>query len=132
MIKKNWLKVVTLILMIVIVICSAKLSFAVTSIPTTGGNNTPTNRATNNVPSGSSSNNALGANTPSNGSANGSLNMQQPPVSNNNSVQGNKPTTTNGTIPETGAESVLPLIIMGSLATVSAVYTYSKVKRYNF
>ena len=111
--KVNKYKILTVILLSIVVICSARLSFAatinnsnttnsLTSIQTTNGS------ATNNVV------NNLVNNTP--------VNTPAPSPS---------PVPNNTALPETGAESTTALIVLIVVASISAIYTYSKVKEYN-
>ena len=111
--KVNKYKILTVILLSIVVICSARLSFAatinnsnttnsLTSIQTTNGS------ATNNVV------NNIANNTP--------VNVPSPSPS---------PVPNNTALPETGAESTTALIVLIVVASISAIYTYSKVKEYN-
>ncbi|MCI8290881.1 MAG: hypothetical protein HFJ25_01290 [Clostridia bacterium] len=110
----NKLKVLTLILMVISVIFFAKTSFAatsITSISTSSGN--ASNNVVNNIP------NNVVENTPK-----------------NNAIVNNAPTANNynnvvSNIPETGAKSSTVLMFLIGLTSVSAVYTYIKVKKYN-
>lgn len=117
------LKVLTLIVMIVLIICSARVTFAATQIQqiqTTNGS--------------SANNNINGISTPGAGTNNNiarpTNNVVTPPA--NNVVPNNVPnTTTNTTIPQTGAESTTMLFVLIGFATISTIYTYLKIKKYN-
>ncbi len=106
----NKLKLITIGLMILLVICYAKTSFAaatqITSISTSSGNSA--NNVVNNLPNG--------VNTVVNEPTNNSYN-------NYNNVVNN--------IPDTGAESYTAIMILIVLTSISTVYTYIKVKKYN-
>lgn len=111
--RVNKLKVLTVILMAILVACSAKMSLAATAITSISGstgnaadNNTVNNIATNNVVENNTVNNVV-ANT------------------SNNTV------VTNTSLPDTGAKSTIGLIVLIGLTSVSAVYTYRKIKKYN-
>ena len=95
--------------MITVVIGIAKSSFAATQTITAIENSTGngTNNTVNNISSNEPVNNT--------------------PV--NNLPVNNTPTNTN--IPNTGASSNMGLIVLITLATVSAGYTYMKVRKYN-
>lgn len=117
------LKVLTLIVMIVLIICSARVTFAATQIQqisTTNG-------------SSANNNNVNGISTPGAGTNNitrPTNNVVTPPA--NNVVPNNVPNTTvNTTIPETGAESTTMLFVLIGFATISTIYTYLKIKKYN-
>lgn len=113
--KVNKYKILTVILLSIVVICSARLSFAatinnsnttnsLTSIQTTNGS--ATNNPVNNIPNNTPVNTPAPSPSPS-------------PVPNNTAL------------PETGAESTTALIVLIVVASISAIYTYSKVKEYN-
>lgn len=109
----NKLKVLTLVLMIISIVFFAKTSFAatsITSISTSSGNasNNVVNNIPNNVVENTPQNNAIVNNTPAN---------------NYNNVVSN--------IPETGAKSSTVLMFLIGLTSISAAYTYIKVKKYN-
>lgn len=109
----NKLKVLTLVLMIISVIFFAKTSFAatsITSISTSSGN--ASNNVVNNIP------NNVVENTPQNNTV-----VNNTPANNYNNVVSN--------IPETGAKSSVVLMFLIGLTSISAVYTYIKVKKYN-
>lgn len=113
--KINKLKLLTLGLMVVLVMCYAKTSFAaatqITSISSSSGNSA--NNIVNNLPT----NVINGAeNKPEN-------NVVNLPQNNYNNVVEK--------IPDTGAQSYTVLIILIGLTSISAVYTYIKVKKYN-
>lgn len=111
--KINKLKVLTLGLMVALVICFARTSLAatsITSISTSSGNSA--NNVVNNLPNGVN----VVRNEPDN-------NIVNVPQNNYNNVVQN--------IPDTGAESYTVLIILAVLTSISAVYTYIKVKKYN-
>ena len=102
--RVNKLKVLTVILMAILVACSAKMSLAATAITSISGstgnaadNNTVNNIATNNVVANTSNNTVV----------------------------------TNTSLPDTGAKSTIGLIVLIGLTSVSAVYTYRKIKKYN-
>lgn len=125
---KNKLKVLTLILMIALIICSAGMAFAatpITSISTSSGNSA-TNNAANNISNTGTNNNASG-NTSSN-----TPNYNNVPSNNSaKNIYTNNASTTNTAIPETGAKPRTLLIVLIILTLVSSIYTYAKVKRYN-
>lgn len=117
------LKVLTLIVMIVLIICSARVTFAATQIQqiqTTNG-------------SSANNNNVNGISTPGAGTNNitrPTNNTFTPPA--NNATPNNVPnTTTNTTIPQTGAESTTMLFVLIGFAIISTIYTYLKIKKYN-
>lgn len=131
---KKKLKVLTLILMIALIICSAKMAFAatpITSISTSSGNSATNNTANNNMSSYGATNNA--------GSSGTSVNMNNPTYNNvasntntaTNLYSNNTSAVTNTTMPETGAKPKTVLIGLIVLALISSVYTYAKVKKYN-
>ena len=107
--KEKVLKILTVVLMIALVIGVAKSSFAATQTITAIENSTGngTNNTVNNISSNEPANNT--------------------PV--NNLPVNNAPTNT--AIPDTGASSNLGLIVLITFASVSAVYTYMKVRKYN-
>ena len=105
--RESILKLLTVVIMAALVIGIAKSSFAVstiTAIENSSGNGT--NNTLNNI-----STNEPVNNTPAN-----------VPV---NNVPVNQP------IPDTGAKSSTGLIVLIALTSVSAVYTYIKVREYN-
>ncbi len=114
--RTNKLKILTVILMAIIVICTARMTFAaqITTIPgssgNSAGNNTVNNLSSNNTPE----NNVVPNNT---------LN-----TTNYNNVVNN---TQNTTLPKTGAELSVGLVGLISFVSISAIYTYIKVKKYN-
>mgnify|MGYP001066843513 CR=1 FL=1 len=105
--KISKLKVVTVILMIMLIVCSAKINFAaqITNIGNSTGN-TSNNTPVNNVPT----NNAV----------------------NNTPVVNNIPAPVNNTpLPATGSESSTGIIVLIALTSISAIYTYTKIRKYN-
>ena len=99
--KINKLKVLTLIAMIMLVVFSAKYSFAQTI--TTIGNST-----------GNTSNNT-------------NLNNVQ-----TNNVVNNTPAPVNNTVlPDAGTKSSTGILVLITLTSISAIYTYTKVRKYN-
>ena len=92
--KINKLKVLTLIAMIMLVVFSAKYSFAQTI--TTIGNST-----------GNTSNNT-----------------------NLNNVQTNN-VVNNTVLPDAGTKSSTGILVLITLTSISAIYTYTKVRKYN-
>ena len=112
--KVNKYKILTVILLAIVVICSARLSFAVSI--NNGGNNIPTITTTN----GSAANNTV-PNIANNLTVNEPVNTPAPTPA----------PVTNTVLPETGAESQIGLVVLIVVASISAIYTYSKVKEYN-
>lgn len=111
--KESILKLFTVVIMIAIIIGIAKSSLAVstiTAIENSSGNGT--NNVVNNIP----------ANQPVNNTPLNNIPINNTPV---NNVPVNK------TIPEAGAKSSTGLIVLITLASVSAIYTYIKVRKYN-
>ncbi len=104
--KISKLKIVTVFLMAMLIIFSAKSSFAqpITTIGNSTGNST-NNTPVNNIAQNNVTNNVVNTVAPE-------------PV--NNTV-----------LPDTGASSSTGIIILMVLTSVSAVYTYIKVKEYN-
>ena len=101
--KSSVLKLMTVVVMIALILGTAKMSFAATQIQpiensggNSAGNNTlnSVNNTTNNV------------------------------ANNTNKVE-------NTTLPEAGKESSLGIVVLIALTSISAIYTYIKVKEYN-
>jgi LPXTG-motif cell wall-anchored protein len=119
--KVNKLKVLTVILMGVLIVCSAKMSFAATAISTisSSSGNSTNNAAVNNI---SNENNTVQneSNTVTN---------EDNAVTTNNIVTNN--VVNNTTLPDTGAKSSTAIIFLIVLTSISAIYTYKKVKEYN-
>ncbi len=116
------LKVLTLIVMVVLIICSARTTFAAAQITPIGTSN------------GSSANNTNmnGISTP--GANNNNVTQPGNNALNvpNVTVPNNVPNTVvNTTIPETGAESTTMLFVLIGFASISTIYTYLKIKKYN-
>ena len=107
--KSSVLKLMTVVVMIALILGTAKMSFAATQIQpieNSGGN--------------SAGNNTLNSvNNTTNNVANNTI-----PVNNTNKVE-------NTTLPEAGKESSLGIVVLISLTSISAIYTYIKVKEYN-
>ena len=107
--KSSVLKLMTVVVMIVLILGTAKMSFAATQIQpieNSGGN--------------SAGNNTLNTvNNTTNNVANNTI-----PVNNTNKVE-------NTTLPEAGKESSLGIVVLIALTSISAIYTYIKVKEYN-
>ena len=112
--KVNKYKILTVILLSIVVICSARLSFA-TSI--NNGNNGGNNLTPVSISNGSAANNTV---------SNIANNTPAPSPSPSPS-----PVPNNTALPQTGAESTSGLIVLIVVASISAIYTYSKVKEYN-
>ncbi len=104
--KTSILKLITIIAVVGLILGFSKVNFAVTSIETSGGNKT--NNVINSV--NNTSNNVTNNTTP---------------LNTNNTI------TNNTVLPDTGAKSSLGIIVLIALTSVSAVYTYVKVKEYN-
>ncbi len=108
----NKLKILTVILMGILILCSARMTFAaqainnISTIPSTDQNISGNNATLNNI-SNNTSNNSLITNN----------------VTNNASR--------NETLPKTGAELSVGLVGLISFVSISAIYTYIKVKKYN-
>lgn len=109
--KTNILKLITIIAVVGLILGFSKVNFAVTSIETSGGNKT--NNVINSV------------NNTSNNVTNNTENNTTTPLNTNNTI------TNNTVLPDTGAKSSLGIIVLIALTSVSAVYTYVKVKEYN-
>ncbi len=107
--KSSVLKLMTVVVMIALILGTAKMSFAATQIQpieNSGGN--------------SAGNNTLNTvNNTTNNVANNTI-----PVNNTNKVE-------NTTLPEAGKESSLGIVVLIALTSISAIYTYIKVKEYN-
>ena len=107
--KSSVLKLMTVVVMIALILGTAKMSFAATQIQpieNSGGN--------------SAGNNTLNSvNNTTNNVANNTI-----PVNNTNKVE-------NTTLPEAGKESSLGIVVLIALTSISAIYTYIKVKKYN-
>ena len=108
--RESILKLLTVVLMVALIVGIAKSSLAVAAI-TSIENSTvnETNNTLNNVSTNEPENNVTANNTI--------------PVNNNVAV--------NETIPDTGAKSSVGIIVLIVVASVSALYTYTKVKKYN-
>lgn len=120
------LKVLTLVLMIVLILCFARNTFAAAQITTINQNsaNPSISTSTGNAPSNNNLNNI-----PTNNQA---KNNVVQPTNNGLEAPRNLPNTvTNTSIPETGAKSSTMLIGLIIFALVSTVYTYLKIKKYN-
>lgn len=109
--KMNKLKVLTVIAMIMLVVLSAKYSFAqtITTIGNSTGN-TNNNSSINNVQT-----NNVANNTPA-------------PV--NNTPVNNTPVN-NTVLPDAGTKSSAGILVLITLTSISAIYTYTKVRKYN-
>lgn len=107
--KSSVLKLMTVVVMIALILGSAKISFAaaqIQPIENSGGN--------------SAGNNTLNSvNNTSNNVANNTI-----PVNNTNKVE-------NTPLPNAGKESSLGIVVLIALTSISAIYTYIKVKEYN-
>lgn len=108
--------------MVVLIICSARTTFAAAQITPIGTSN------------GSSANNTNmnGISTP--GANNNNVTQPGNNALNvpNVTVPNNVPNTVvNTTIPETGAESTTMLFVLIGFASISTIYTYLKIKKYN-
>ena len=106
--KSSVLKLMTVVVMIALIIGSAKMSFAaqIQPIENSGGN--------------SAGNNTLNSvNNTSNNVTNNTI-----PVNNTNKVE-------NTPLPEAGKESSLGIVVLIALTSISAIYTYIKVTEYN-
>ncbi len=111
--RESILKLLTVVMMVALVIGIAKSSFAVstiTAIENSTGNGT--NNTLNNISRNEPVNNTPVNNTPVNNA----------PVNN---------VPVNRTMPETGAKSSVGLIVLIALTSVSAIYTFIKVREYN-
>lgn len=111
--KLSVLKVITVLLMVALIIGVAKSSFAASTIQVQSIENS----------GGNSSNNVVN-------------NVQNEPVNNvpvnNTPAPSPTPTPANNTVlPKTGAKSTTGLVVLMVLTSISAVYTYIKVKEYN-
>ena len=109
--KVSVLKVITVLLMVALIIGVAKSSFAASTIQVQSIENS----------GGNSSNNVVN-------------NVQNEPVNNVpvNNTPAPTPTPVNNTVlPKTGAKSTTGLVVLMVLTSISAVYTYIKVKEYN-
>lgn len=103
--KTSILKLITIIAVVVLILGFSRVNYAVTSIETSGGNKT---------------NNTLN-----------SVNNTSNNVTNNTPINTNNNVVNNTALPDTGAKSSLGIIVLIALTSVSAVYTYVKVKEYN-
>ena len=107
--KSSVLKLMTVVVMIALILGTAKMSFAATQIQpieNSGGN--------------SAGNNTLNTvNNTTNNVANNTI-----PVNNTNKVE-------NTTLPEAGKESTLGIVVLIDLTSISAIKTNIKVKEYN-
>ena len=112
--KEKVLKILTVVLMVTLVIGVARSSFAATQTITAIENSTGngTNNTVNNIASNEPANNTLQNNTA----------VNNLPVNN---------VPTNTALPDTGVSSNIGLVVLITLASVSAVYTYMKVRKYN-
>ena len=111
--KESILKLLTIVLMVALIVGIAKSSLAVAAIKSIENSTVnETNNTLNNVSTNEPENNVTENNTI--------------PVNNNtNNVPVNEP------IPDTGAKSSAGIIVLIVVASVSALYTYTKVKKYN-
>ena len=111
--KSSVLKLMTVVVMIVLILGTAKMSFAATQIQPieNSGGNSVTNNTLNSV------NNT--SNNTTNNVANNTI-----PVNKTNKVE-------NTTFPKAGKESSLGIVVLIALTSISAIYTYIKVKEYN-
>jgi hypothetical protein len=111
--KSSVLKLMTVVVMIILILGTAKMSFAATQIQPieNSGGNSVTNNTLNSV------NNT--SNNTTNNVANNTI-----PVNNTNKVE-------NTTLPKAGKESSLGIVVLIALTSISAIYTYIKVKEYN-
>lgn len=105
--KVSKLKILTVVVMVMLIVFSAKVSFAqtITSIGNSTGNtanNTTINNVVNNVTENNTTNNVVN-NTPVN----------------------------NTVLPETGAASTTGIFILMALTSISAIYTFIKIRKYN-
>ena len=111
--RESILKLLTVFVMVALVIGIAKSSFAVstiTAIENSSGNGT--NNTLNNIARNEPVNNTPVNNTP----------VNHTPV---NNVPINQP------MPDTGAKSSTGFIVLIALTSVSAIYTFIKVREYN-
>ncbi|MGN1330187.1 MAG: LPXTG cell wall anchor domain-containing protein [Clostridia bacterium] len=106
------LKILTVVVMVMLIVFSARASFAqtitsnqVTSIQNSTGN-TANNTSVNNVQTNNTTNNTL------------VNNVTNTPV--NNTV-----------LPDTGAASTTGIFVLMALTSISAIYTFIKVRKYN-
>lgn len=120
--KVNKLKILTVILMGILILCSAKMSFAaqsITAISTSTGNT-----GNNNI-------NNISTNTDNSNNLNNTGNDIQNNSSNNLLPVNNAANTQNTVLPDAGAKSSATIVFLIVLTSISAIYTYKKVKEYN-
>lgn len=123
--RTNILKLITIIAVVALIIGASQLSYAantITPIEKSGGN------GTNNTVNTVSNTESNSTNNTANNTSNNTLNNVTNNVTNNNSTI---PVNNSTALPDAGAESSIGLFVLIGLATVSAVYTYIKVKEYN-
>ncbi len=129
--KINSLKVITLVLMIMLAISVSSRVFAddTPAITTLTGNNTN---------QGNTSIGTISDNTTGNGTTNTNTNNTNNTNNaiNNTNVATNLPTTNNSTstsdsLPKAGLSSSSTIIFLIIATSISAIYTYKKVKEYN-
>ncbi len=117
----NKLKILVVILMGILILCSARMTFAaqainnITTIPATDQPSATNNTSLNNISNTSGT-------QPNNTSNNAIVTNKVNNTSNN---------TQNTTLPKTGAELSVGLVGLISFVSISAIYTYIKVRKYN-
>ena len=122
-------KIVLIIIMSLAIIIATKSSFAVTSL--TDGSLTGTSTTVNSITSG---NNTIPGNTISSGTTGNSISSG---TSGNSITPKNTVLTTSNTssynntsLPKTGVEDSMPIVVLAVVLGISSVYAYKKIQDY--
>lgn len=122
-------KIVLIIIMSLAIIIATKSSFAVTSL--TDGSLTGTSTTGNSITSG---NNTIPGNTISSGTTGNSISSG---TSGNSITPKNTVLTTSNTssynntsLPKTGVEDSMPIVVLAVVLGISSVYAYKKIQDY--
>lgn len=125
------LKIVKAIIMVLVIVGTLAIGGEVLADNNTGTNNdivdlSPNSSAT----TGNNSSNTNNTATLNSATSNGSNTLNTSAISNNSSNRNNTSNYANTSLPNTGIESAVPVVLVVVVFGISAIYAYKKIKDY--
>lgn len=125
------LKIVKAIIMVLVIVGTLAIGGEVLADNNTGTNNAIVDLSPNSsATTGNNSSNTNNTATLNSATSNGSNTLNTSAISNNSSNRNNTSNYANTSLPNTGIESAVPVVLVVVVFGISAIYAYKKIKDY--
>ena len=125
------LEIVKAIIMVLVIVRTLAIGGEVLADNNTGTNNAIVDLSPNSsATTGNNSSNTNNTATLNSATSNGSNTLNTSAISNNSSNRNNTSNYANTSLPNTGIESAVPVVLVVVVFGISAIYAYKKIKDY--